>query len=107
MGCIYFSIPVIGGYQVMQWAISKSHDSIGIHGEKLSQKDIEGIGEYRVLPDGTKEKVGAGGVGGGVRLAVSDQKTQEQNRAMLEAFFKQQRRKERKAKQANPQEEES
>jgi len=99
MGCVYFSIPVIGGYQVMQWAIGKSHQAIGEHGELLEEKRIQGIGNVRILEDGTKEQVGAGGVGGGVKLAVSDERTQEQNRAMLEAFFKQQRRKERKAKQ--------
>lgn len=105
MGFVYFTIPVIGGYQVMQWAISKSHASIGKHGEFLEKKDIEGIGNYRVKEDGTKEQVGAGGVGGGVRLAVSDNKTQEQNRQMLEAFFRQQRRKERKKQQQQQQEE--
>lgn len=89
----------------MQWAISKSHASIGEKGEFLEKKDIEGIGNYRVKEDGTKEQVGAGGVGGGVRLAVSDNKTQEQNRQMLEAFFRQQRRKERKKQQQQQQEE--
>lgn len=85
----------------MQWAISKSHVAIGERGELLEKKQIEGIGDVRILEDGTQEKVGAGGVGGGVRLAVSDEKTQQQNRQMLEAFFRKQRRKEahRKAKQ--------
>ena len=95
MGCIYFSIPVVGGYQVMQWAIRRSHQTIGEHGEFLEEKRIQGIGDKRILQDGTQEKVGAGGVGGGVRLAVSDEKTQQQNKAMLEAFFREQRRKER------------
>jgi hypothetical protein len=95
MGCVYFSIPVVGGYQVMQWAISKSHESIGKHGELLPQKEIEGIGDCRVLQDGTHERVGAGGVGGGVRLAVSDEQTRVQNKKMLQAFFRQQRRKEK------------
>lgn len=99
MGCVYFSIPVIGGYQVMQWAISKSHESIGKHGELLPEKRIQGIGDKRIKEDGTKEQVGAGGVGGGVRLAVSDEQTQKQNRKMLQAFFKQQRRKEKLAQQ--------
>lgn len=33
MGCFYFTIPVVGGWYVMQWAISKSVDEIGEHGE--------------------------------------------------------------------------
>jgi hypothetical protein len=33
--CVYFSIPVIGGYYVMQWAIGKSHENIGRRGEQL------------------------------------------------------------------------
>ncbi len=37
MGILYFSIPVIGGYQVMQWAISKSHESIGERGAYFDQ----------------------------------------------------------------------
>ena len=32
MGFVYFSLPVLGGYHVMQWAISKSHEEIGIRG---------------------------------------------------------------------------
>ena len=32
MGMFYFTIPVVGGYHVMQWAISKSHESIGERG---------------------------------------------------------------------------
>jgi hypothetical protein len=35
MSCIYFSIPVVGGWYVMQWAISKSHESIGEKGGKM------------------------------------------------------------------------
>jgi len=33
MGFVYFSLPVIGGYYVMQWAISKSHEEIGERGK--------------------------------------------------------------------------
>ena len=88
----------------MQWAISKSHESIGTRGELLPEKKIQGIGDVRIKEDGTKELVGAGGVGGGVRLAVSDVKTQEQNRKMLQAFFRKQRRKEaQRAKQQQQQ----
>ncbi len=33
MGCVYFTIPVVGGWYVMQWAISKSVEEIGERGE--------------------------------------------------------------------------
>ena len=33
MGCVYFSIPVVSGWYVMQWAISKAHENIGERGE--------------------------------------------------------------------------
>ena len=33
MGCVYFTIPVVGGWFVMQWAISKSVVEIGERGE--------------------------------------------------------------------------
>jgi len=36
MGFVYFSIPVIGGYHIMQWAISQSAANLGAQGEKLS-----------------------------------------------------------------------
>jgi hypothetical protein len=98
MGGVYFTIPVVGGYYVMQWAIHKSHETIGEHGELLEEKKIQGIGDKRITTKGTMEKVGAGGLGGGVKLAVSDEKTQEQNKAMLEAFFREQRKRERKRK---------
>jgi hypothetical protein len=35
MGFVYFTIPIIGGYYVMQWAQSKSIENIGSKGEKL------------------------------------------------------------------------
>ena len=82
----------------MQWAIRKSHENIGEHGELLNVKKIQGIGDKRIEPNGTLEQVGAGGLGGGVKLAVSDEKTQEQNKAMLEAFFREQRKRERRKK---------
>jgi hypothetical protein len=95
MGFVYFSIPVVGGYAVMQWAISKSHASIGERGEKLQVKRVQGLGDKR-LKNGEVEKVGAGGRFGGVHLAVSDEQTQENNKVMLEAFFREQRKKRRK-----------
>jgi hypothetical protein len=98
MAGVYFTIPIVGGYHVMQWAIRKSHENIGEHGELLNVKKIQGIGDKRIEPNGTLEQVGAGGLGGGVKLAVSDEKTQEQNKAMLEAFFREQRKRERRKK---------
>mmetsp|Transcript_6391 Transcript_6391/g.9739 ORF Transcript_6391/g.9739 Transcript_6391/m.9739 type:complete len:152 (+) Transcript_6391:152-607(+) len=95
MGFVYFTIPIIGGYNVMQWAISKSHESIGERGEKLEIKSVTGLGDKRIV-DGKEETIGSGGYGGGVRLAVSDEKFQRQNKVMLEAFLKSEERKLRK-----------
>ena len=60
MGCFYFTIPVVGGWYVMQWAISKSVDEIGARGEKLQNKQLEGFGN-KTLIDGKEERIGAGG----------------------------------------------
>jgi len=98
MGCFYFTIPVVGGWYVMQWAISKSHDEIGLRGEKLQHKQLQGYGDKTVI-DGRDEKVGAGGRFGGVHLAVSDSNTQQNNKMMLESMFKKERRKRNKDKQ--------
>jgi hypothetical protein len=95
MGLVYFSIPVVGGWYVMQWAISKSHQSIGEKGEYLPIKSIQGIGDKRVITveeEAIEKRVGAGGWGGGVHLAVSDEETQKRNRKMLNRFLRQQRR---------------
>jgi len=92
MGCVYFSIPVIGGYQVMQWAISKSHESIGPRGEKLKIKEVHGIGDETKI-HGETTKVGAGGLGMGVKLSVSDAKDQERSKNMLKKFLKKHRKK--------------
>jgi len=35
MGLVYFTIPVIGGYNIMQWAIGQSEANLGVQGEKL------------------------------------------------------------------------
>lgn len=95
MGFIYFSIPVVSGWFITDWAVKKSHENIGERGEKLKVKEIQGIGDKRMV-DGKLEKVGAGGWGGGVRLAVSDQQTQEQNMKLLQKFLKKQRKLKRK-----------
>lgn len=60
----------------------------------MENKQVQGLGDKRVI-DGKASKVGAGGIGGGVKLTVSDEKTQQQNKLMLEAFL---RREERKRK---------
>jgi hypothetical protein len=99
MGCFYFCIPLVGGHYVMQWAISKSHESIGEQGEKLKVKDLQGLGNKRLDAEGNLKTVGAGGWGGGVKLAVSDEETQKHNREMLNKYFKKQRRKLEKQQQ--------
>lgn len=49
------------------------------------------------------EVVGAGGWGGGVRLATSDQETQDKNRVNLERFLRKQKRlKEKRERDATP-----
>lgn len=96
MGFIYFSIPVVGGWHVMQWAIAKSHASIGEQGERLPVKTVQGIGDKVIGEDGRVEtQVGAGGWGGGVNLAVSDEETQKRNRRMLNKFLRQQKRRQK------------
>lgn len=78
----------------MQWAIGRSHRSIGPRGELLKQKEIQGIGDKRVLDNGTLQEVGGPtGILGGVKLAVSDAKTQEINNKNLRLFLKQERKK--------------
>ncbi len=91
MSCVYFSIPVVGGYSVMQWAISKSHESIGEKGEKLKIKDVQGIGDQTVI-NGERKRIGAGGMGMGVKLAVSDEHDQERSKKMLAKMLKKAKR---------------
>ena len=100
MGFVYFSIPVISGWYIMQWAISKSHESIGYQGERLPQKSVQGLGDQRpvVRTVGNTEgktqevveyqKVGAGGWGGGVHLVVSDEEEQQRNRKKLRKLLR-------------------
>ena len=69
-------------------------------GEKLRIKHIEGIGDR--MMDGTageSRKVGAGGWGGGVNLAVSDEETQKRNQKMLRKFLKKQQKMMKKAEE--------
>jgi hypothetical protein len=55
--------------------------------------------------DGKVESIGAGGWGGGVHLAMSDEDTREKNRAMLEAMFKWERKRRRKEEEKRKNEE--
>lgn len=76
----------------MQWAIGRSHDSIGPKGEKLRIKEVEGIGDQTII-EGEAKKVGAGGLGMGVRLAVSDKDDQQRSKKMLNKVLKEARKK--------------
>ena len=91
MSCIYFSVPVVGGWNVMQWAIGRAHDSIGERGEKLRVKEVQGIGDQTVV-GGESKRVGAGGMGMGVKLTVSDQNDQERSKRMLAKMLKRARK---------------
>lgn len=89
----------------MEWAKSKSVDEIGARGEKLREKKIQGIGNKTVTVDGKVESIGAGGWGGGVHLALSDEETQKKNKAMLEAMFRRERKRRRKEMKESEQQE--
>ena len=71
----------------MQWAISKSHESIGERGEKLLIKEVRVIGDQAAI-GGEITKVGAGGHGMGVKLAVSNKEDQSKNKKNLKKFLK-------------------
>ena len=107
MGAVYFTIPVVGGYQIMQWAIRKSHAEIGEHGERLPVKELQGLGDKRRIISSSStttsssslhsgggrqetelQRVGAGGWGGGVHLTVSDVETQKRNNEKFKRMVK-------------------
>lgn len=69
-------------------------------GEKLKNKRIQGIGDRIVVDKSTGEtkKLGAGGWGGGVNLAVSNETIQEQNQRKLKKWLKKQRKRAEKEK---------
>ena len=87
----------------MEWAKSKSVDESGARGETLREKKIQGIGNKTIV-DGKVESIGAGGWGGGVHLALSDEETQKKNKAMLEAMFRRERKRRRKEMKESEQE---
>jgi hypothetical protein len=70
-------------------------DKPNITGEKLKHKELQGYGNKTII-DGKEEAIGAGGRFGGVHLAISDQKTQENNMAMLKAMFEREKKRRRK-----------
>jgi hypothetical protein len=86
MSVVYFTVPIVGGYNVMQWAISKSHESIGERGEKLVVQDVQAIGNKAYFGQELKT-VGAGGVGAGVKLMTSTKEEQIRIRKMLDEFI--------------------
>jgi hypothetical protein len=96
----------------MQWAISKSHESIGMHGEKLSvpienENDHEAkiLGQTAIVDGREVQVVGGGGWGRGVRMVTSDEETQRRNREMLNKFLRKQKRKWEKEQQKQQQQE--
>lgn len=97
MGLVYFSIPVLAGWYLVDWTREQSNKNIGKDGERLPVKEVKGLGSSRILSVGSddnvekRQKVGAGGWGGGVNLAVSDAETQRRNQAKLEKFLQKQR----------------
>ncbi|GKY94649.1 hypothetical protein MPSEU_000430400 [Mayamaea pseudoterrestris] len=82
MGFVYMTIPIVGGYYVMQWAIGKSHESIGERGELLPVKTVQGIGNMRIASDGSVRTIRTG-----VHLSVSSEEEQRRNRKKLERFL--------------------
>lgn len=79
----------------MEWAISKSHKSIGPKGELLEIKEVQGIGGVADV-NGETKKIGAGGIGMGVKLAVSDKDDQERSKKMLARVLRDARRRRKK-----------
>merc|ERR1719223_1581844 len=113
MSFVYFSIPVLGGYFVANKAVALSESSVQERFGDLDRNCTDTTNvkmgssfssspklEQRIVLSGDKivvhdvgtgnEKVGAGVWGGGVKLATSDESTQEVNRINLERFMKKQ-----------------
>lgn len=120
MGAFYASVPIVGGWFWMQWAISKSHESIGPKGEKLltennnnneENKNLISNGGDTIIRDGESIQIGAGGYLGGVRLAKSSEQDQIQSKENLERFFqklqKQQKRNKKKKQNDKVEEEQA
>mmetsp|Transcript_14586 Transcript_14586/g.31046 ORF Transcript_14586/g.31046 Transcript_14586/m.31046 type:complete len:177 (+) Transcript_14586:186-716(+) len=121
MSCAYFSIPVVVGYLVVTSVVDRSESTVHErlvgskgNGDGAATSNATGIGvggeedrqrqrqrQPQRLP---AEKIGAGGWGGGVRLAESDAKTRDVNRINLERFLKKQRRLKEKREREEAQE---
>jgi hypothetical protein len=98
MGCFYFSVPVVGGWYVMQWAIGKAHKSIGPKGEYLQVKEVQGICQTAII-NGETKRIGAGGLGMGVKLAISDKDDQERSKKMLAKMLKENKKRNQRQKE--------
>mmetsp|Transcript_2349 Transcript_2349/g.3132 ORF Transcript_2349/g.3132 Transcript_2349/m.3132 type:complete len:142 (-) Transcript_2349:8-433(-) len=100
MSVVYFSLPLLGGYALLQWINEKREGLIGAQGERLQIKGVEGTGNTAII-NGNETRVGAGGFLGGVKFATSDAGDQQRNKEMLESFFRHERKKRQKKKQQN------
>jgi len=103
MSCVYFSIPVIAAYfgvnklvdatesaaheQRVRGSINSNNRNSDNNNSNNSSSMIGGTEEAQSI-----ETVGAGGWGGGVRLAGNDGVTQDVNRINLERFMRKQRK---------------
>ena len=85
MQFVYFSIPLIGGYFIMSYAISQSDLKWS------SKKPLPSKKEPLNVVDGVR--IGEGGYGGGVKLAESCGEEQVHIRKRLEEMLRMERRK--------------
>lgn len=82
----------------MQWAIGKAHKSIGPKGEYLQVKEVQGIGQTAII-NGETKRIGAGGLGMGVKLAISDKDDQERSKKMLAKMLKENKKRNQRQKE--------
>eukprot|EP00536_Pseudo-nitzschia_multiseries_P007722 jgi/Psemu1/196259/e_gw1.184.49.1 len=106
MSCVYFSIPVIAGYVLVNEIIDRSESTVheririaiatqsGGANANANANAEEAQPQPQPQPQSTETApiIGAGGWGGGVRLAGSDRATQDVNRINLERFLRKQRK---------------
>jgi len=103
MGCVYFSIPVIAAYfgvnKLVDATESAAHEQRvrGSNNNNGNSNSSDNSNSNSAMIGGTEEAqsigtVGAGGWGGGVRLAGNDKVTQDVNRINLERFMRKQRK---------------
>eukprot|EP00977_Amphora_coffeiformis_P009748 scaffold2246_cov162-Amphora_coffeaeformis.AAC.7 len=90
MAFVYFCTPIIGGYYVMQWAISKSHASIGPNGEYLPSQYRNSMTPNDDSPNKTPEPATTSQQPTyGVRLASSDAESQRKSKEKLQRYLRQ------------------